>query len=246
MSADNKAEQNPQHLADHFPDDATSVENHPQYQQVAVLLRRMQITAECRFHAAARLQRKSHVSFFTTTILSLGLILIPLLQNARVPLCFPEPVLAMMQIFLAVAVLVYSIVMAKENLEVRSLKFHECAERLQDIARIMEHEIVHHRDIERISKEYNDQYSDLMAGMENHTRLDWRFVKAQRSDLYPIPGWHRTFLLVTAYLGSFGGLLLPLVMLVFECVFVTDMLGLTHWLPAVFYAPLTNHAPCVP
>jgi hypothetical protein len=68
----------------------------------------MRVTAKSRYNAAVRLQRQGKFSFFTTVIFSLGLILIPLLQNAGVPLALKPTVLNMMQVFLAVAVLVYS------------------------------------------------------------------------------------------------------------------------------------------
>ena len=44
------------------------------------LLNSMRLTAKCRFNASVRLIRISKYSFLTTTILSLGLIFIPLYQ----------------------------------------------------------------------------------------------------------------------------------------------------------------------
>ena len=66
----------------------------------------MRTTAKCRYNASGRLQHQGKFSFFTTTVLSLGLVFIPLMQNAGVPLAFQANVLNMMLIFLGVAVLV--------------------------------------------------------------------------------------------------------------------------------------------
>ena len=52
------------------------------------LLNSMRVTSACRFNASNRLEWQGKMSFVLTTILSLGLILIPLLQNSGVELRF--------------------------------------------------------------------------------------------------------------------------------------------------------------
>ena len=68
----------------------------------------MRTTAKCRYNASVRLHHQNKYSFFTTTVLSLGLVFIPLMQSADLRLAFKPNVLNVMQIFLGVAVMVYS------------------------------------------------------------------------------------------------------------------------------------------
>ncbi|CDH26234.1 SLATT domain-containing protein [Xenorhabdus bovienii] len=84
------------------------------------LLNSMRITAKCRFNASGSLKNISNYSFLTTTILSLGLIFIPLLQITGKKLPYNDDALTAIQIFLAVSVLVYSVVIATAKYELRS------------------------------------------------------------------------------------------------------------------------------
>src|SRR4051794_4849425 len=85
-----------------------------------VLQRQCHITAKCRYNASIRLKRLGQGTFLTTVVLSLGLILVPMLQLANLRVAYPTPVLNSLQIFLAVAVLVYSIVSATANYGTRA------------------------------------------------------------------------------------------------------------------------------
>jgi hypothetical protein len=96
------------------------------------LLNSMRTTARCRFHAAQRLKKQGDFSFFTTTILSLGLILIPLIQNAEIKLAYSDKVLNMMQIFLAVSILVYSTINSTARYDLRSQVLSECGDKLKE------------------------------------------------------------------------------------------------------------------
>jgi hypothetical protein len=100
----------------------------------------MRTTAKCRYNAAVRLQHQSKYAFFTTTFLSLGLVFIPLIQNAGVSLAFKPNVLNMMQIFLGVAVLVYSVVIGTARYEIRSTQLTECGDKLKELIRELDKE----------------------------------------------------------------------------------------------------------
>ncbi|HBI1360913.1 TPA: hypothetical protein JI413_RS14230, partial [Acinetobacter baumannii] len=67
-------------------------------------LRTMTITADARFEASKRLVLINSTCFLTTTIASLGLILIPLLDLAGINKIFSNITLGIVQIFLAVCV----------------------------------------------------------------------------------------------------------------------------------------------
>ena len=67
----------------------------------------MKTTAVNRYTASNRLRAQGRFTFFTTTVLSLGLISIPLMQLADAQLPLPDRLLNAIQIFLAVSILVY-------------------------------------------------------------------------------------------------------------------------------------------
>jgi len=110
-------------------------------------------TAKCRFNAAERLKRQGKFAFFTTTILSLGLIFIPLMQNSGIKLAFSTNVLNTMSIFLAVAVLVYSVVIGTARYEARADKLTQCGDNLKDLSReldsLKESDVEHIKELEK-------------------------------------------------------------------------------------------------
>lgn len=201
------------------------------------LLISMRATAKCKFNSSLRLKRNSNFSFFTTTILSLGLILIPLLQNSNVKLHLTSQVLNMMQIFLAVAVLVYSIVMAKAGLEVRAEKLNECGDRLKDLARKLDRELAHNgQNISQVLESFNERYSSITTETESQSRLDYLFAKLDMPNDYPIRGLRWIWLTLVAYVGILFELLLPAAMIGIEILFISDMLGISQLLPSSFHA----------
>lgn len=182
----------------------------------------VRVTAKCRFNAAERLKRQSKFAFFTTTILSLGLIFIPLMQNAGIKLAFPTNVLNMMSIFLAVAVLVYSVVIGTARYEARADKLTQCGDNLKDLNRELS-SLLENDDMD-VSK-FENKYSHLISDTENHTRTDYLAATLEMRRDYAITGiprlYKRLFLIVFSIIPYF----IPLVMLIIEIVFISDMLG---------------------
>lgn len=195
----------------------------------------MRVTAKCRYNAAVRLQRQGKFAFFATTVLSLGLIFIPLMQNAAVPLAYKSNVLNMMQIFLAVAVLVYSVVIGTARYESRAENLTECGDKLKELIRKL--------DKDRETKdEFSDddlaklqeRYSDIATDTENHTRSDYRLAMLEMDRDYFITGVPRSFEYMLAYADRFTAYVVPILMISFEIVFITDMIGVTNFLAPYF------------
>ena len=105
----------------------------------------MRITTDARFQASKRLNSMDNYAFVTTTVLSLGLILIPLLQLSGLKLYYPEKVLSAIQIFFAVAVLVYSVIISTAKYSVRAIEFSQCADSIKDLARNVKNALAQHR-----------------------------------------------------------------------------------------------------
>ena len=190
----------------------------------------MRTTAKCRYNAAVRLQHQSKYAFFTTTFLSLGLVFIPLIQNAGVTLAFKPNVLNMMQIFLGVAVLVYSVVMGTARYEIRSTQFTECGDKLKGLIRELDKErekSVDGKISTEVLEEFQTRYSDIVTDVENHNRNDYRFATLEMVRDYFITGIPRIKLYAKANLVRGFGFILPSILIAIELIFITDMMGAT-------------------
>lgn len=62
-----------------------------------MLLLSIRATALSRYRAFSRVKLQDKVAFLTNIIVSLGLVFIPMMQNAKINLAFPDSVLNMMQ-----------------------------------------------------------------------------------------------------------------------------------------------------
>lgn len=190
----------------------------------------MRTTAKCRYNAAVRLQHQSKYAFFTTTFLSLGLVFIPLMQNAGVPLAFQSNVLNMMQIFLGVSVLVYSVVIGTARYEIRATQLTECGDKIKELIRELDKErekdpngqIPH----ETLS-EFQVRYSDIATDVENHIRNDYRFATLEMIRDYFLTGLPRLKLIIEAQVIRLFSFVLPTALLIFEVIFITDMIGMS-------------------
>ena len=188
-------------------------------------------TAKCRFNAAERLKRQGKFAFFTTTILSLGLIFIPLMQNSGIKLAFSTNVLNTMSIFLAVAVLVYSVVIGTARYEARADKLTQCGDNLKDLSR--ELDSLKESDVEHI-KELEKKYSHLISDTENHTRTDYLAATLEMRRDYTVTGFPRLYKRLSIIFVELFSYIIPLSMLVLEIVFISDMLGISKILTKYF------------
>jgi hypothetical protein len=156
---------------------------------LAKLMQNMRITAHCRYQAYKRLKRHSEIAFFTTTLLSLCLIFIPLMQNADLVLQITPKVLNMMQVFLAVLVLVYSVYIGTTRLDLRAKELNDSADRIKSLVRDMEHAIKTDKAAaDKHYEEYQRQYSDRQADSENHEDVDFYRAQLELHDDYQF-GW---------------------------------------------------------
>lgn len=190
----------------------------------------MRTTAKCRYNASVRLQHQGKFAFFTTTTLSLGLVFIPLMQNAGVPLAFESNVLNMMQIFLGVSVLVYSVVIGTARYEIRSTQLTECGDKLKELIRELDKERELHvpASIPEVRlTEFQHRYSDIVTDVENHVRNDYRFAMLEMMRDYYIRGLPRLKLVLEAHTLRALSFVLPALLMLMEIVFITDMMGAT-------------------
>lgn len=192
----------------------------------------MRVTAKCRYNAASRLQTQGRFAFFATTFLSLGLIFIPLMQTSGVRLAFTPNVLGMMQTFLAVAILVYSVVIGTARYDVRAENLTECGDKLKELIR----EIESYRETDGrftadVLAKFQERYSDIVTDTENHTRNDYRLARLEMDKDYLFTGLLRLGLWSTAQSIRIIPYAIPAALLALELIFILDMMGVSCVLP---------------
>lgn len=168
-------------VANNQQPNTTVGEDHSEYRELADdLLRTMRITTNARFEASKRLRLINTLSFLTTTLASLGLILIPLLDIAKINHFFSNITLTVFQIFLAVCVLVYSTAIATANYQVRSKEYLECGDKIKSIVNDFKVHLIDARSDNKAPdlKKYMDAYKDALVGTENHEDVDYSKASA--------------------------------------------------------------------
>ena len=97
------------------------------------------------------------------------------MQTSGVKLAFESNVLSMMQIFLAVAVLVYFVVIGTARYEVRAETLTECGDKLKELIRAIDKDRKVNEKFSDVDlTTYQDRYSDIVTDTENHSRSDYR------------------------------------------------------------------------
>ena len=208
----------------------------------AKLLRTMQLTVDSRFEAGKRLKRLSKVGFITTTIISLGLILIPLLTVAGHNAAFSQFTLTSFQIFLAICVLVYSVATSTAKYELRSKDFYQCADEIKGICQKYQHEKIvcgqMEKNIDVLS--FEKLYRDALSGTESHEDIDYirankiRKEKKEKNTEIKLVEIIRNFSdsnmrhskerIISFFMNYSASFFLCII----ELLFVSDMLGLTN------------------
>lgn len=155
-------------------------------------LRTMKITSDARFAAAKRLWVSNTICFLTTTFASLGLILIPLLDLAKINEIFSSITLTIVQVFLAVCVLVYSTAIATSNFQARSKAYLISGDKIK---KIIDEFNVHLIDTKNKGEKpnlerYMNNYRQALEGFENHENIDYQIAyndyEVKNNDLYVI------------------------------------------------------------
>lgn len=207
------------------------------------LLLRVRITLKCRFNAAARLKRHAQCHRVAAMALTLGLIVIPLLQNSSIRLAFTTPIMHMMQVLLGVGVLVFTVAIGKGMYELRADRLNKEGDALKDMSRRLVRALT--KDPNLRLDDFHHEYARLTLGKEGHSRLDYLKASLEMPD--DVAGWSGSRLALRLILlgSTFGGYLVPVVLIVMEAAFVADMLGLTTLYPQVLHASATL-APLAP
>ncbi|WP_152545014.1 SLATT domain-containing protein [Deinococcus phoenicis] len=134
------------------------------------------ITSRNRFNAAKRCDRLNSLSNWTTSLISLLLIAIPVLQNLKVePFNSSNQAQNSVSIILAVFILVFSQIQNIENYSLKAFRYHECAMRLTLLRRELS---VHRESVIQLSsyRDYVSKYYGILSEYENHIDADYQLT----------------------------------------------------------------------
>ena len=202
------------------------------------LIASMKTTAVNRYHASNRLLWQRKVTFVVSTLFSLGLIFIPLMQLAKVPLKLNGDVLGAIQIFLAVAILVYSIVIGTARYELRSEQLNDCGDKIKNLIRELR---VAPKDGDaketELLREYQRQYAAIIADVENHDRNDYILTILRSPDLFTLGNAARAIHWLKFCISALIPYLPSIALVAIEALLITDMFGAT----SVFSQYLNAH-----
>lgn len=193
----------------------------------AKLIASMKTTAVNRYNASNRLIWQSKVTFSVSTLFSLGLIFVPLMQLAKAPLALNGDVLGAIQIFLAVAILVYSIITGTARFEIRSEQLNDCGDKIKSLIRELR---VAPDDAEKevdLLRSFQKQYEAIIADVENHDRSDYLLTIVRSPDLFVLSLPGRIFWWMKYYCSALISYLPALALVVVEILLITDMFAIT-------------------
>ncbi|MDE8034761.1 SLATT domain-containing protein [Actinobacillus equuli subsp. equuli] len=182
------------------------------------------VTSVCRFNASLRIALVSKISFLTTTLFSLGLILIPLLQMILKNSVFSEQTLSVVQIFLAVSVLVYSTIISTAKYDVRAKELDKCGIDIKSIIRDIRAE----PNKDNISLEkYSNKYDEIIKNCENHSRSDYKKAQLYLVEYFNITGIKRLYFRLNILFNELIPYIAPFILVGLEISFLLDMIGIT-------------------
>ncbi|MBD3667287.1 MAG: SLATT domain-containing protein [Kangiella sp.] len=137
------------------------------------LYKKVDATSKTRFHAARRLRLHSKSSTYIVVLLSLGLILISLMQAYNLGNNIDSSLVGLIQVFSAIAVLVYSLLIDKNDYSNLSEKMYSCASKLGELKQ----KIHPHLETEHSQEDYDrfrDEYHRILKLYETHSNNDFR------------------------------------------------------------------------
>lgn len=155
------------------------------------LYKKIDATSKTRFHAARRLRLHSKCSTYIVVLISLGLILISLMQAYSLGNNIGSSLVGLIQVFSAIAVLVYSLLIDKHDYSNLSEKMYSCASKLGELKQ----KIHPHLETEYEKEAYDqfrDEYHRILKLYETHSNNDFRGdytrAKLEMPENYTIEG----------------------------------------------------------
>lgn len=137
------------------------------------LYKKMDATSKTRFHASRRLRLHAKLSTYSVVVLSLALILISLMQAYDLGVNIAKKEVVLLQVFASVAVLVYSLLIEKNDFSNRSEKMYSCASKIGELKQ-KAHPLKAGEFDQKAYDECWKEYHDLLKLYETHSNNDFR------------------------------------------------------------------------
>jgi hypothetical protein len=137
------------------------------------LYKKIDATSKTRFNASRRLRLHSKFTTFTVVIISLGLILVSLMQAFDLGNNIESKLVGLMQVFSAVAVLVYSLLTDKNDYSNLSEKMYSCASQLGELKQKVHPDLDGAHDQAKYDV-FLDDYHKVLKLYETHAINDFR------------------------------------------------------------------------
>lgn len=155
------------------------------------LYKKIDATSKTRFHSSRRLKHHSKWSTYIVVLISLGLILISLMQAYGLGKNIQSSLVGLIQAFSAIAVLVYSLLIDKNDYSSLSEKMYSCASQLGELKQ----KVYPHLDDEfneEIYVQHREEYHSILKLFETHSMNDFRGdyfrAKLEMPENYEIKG----------------------------------------------------------
>lgn len=137
------------------------------------LYKKMDATSKTRFHASRRLKLHAKLSTNVVVIISLGLILISLMQAYKLGNNINSDLVGLIQAFSAIAVLVYSLLIDKNDYSNSSEKMYSCASKVGELKQKL-FPLLENQHDETLYNQYRDDYYGILELYETHANNDFR------------------------------------------------------------------------
>jgi hypothetical protein len=178
------------------------------------LYKKIDATSKTRFHASRRLKLHTKCSTYTVVLISLSLILISLMQTYGLGNNINSDLVGLIQVFSAIAVLVYSLLIDKHDYSNSSEKMYSCASRLGELKKKM-HPLMRKEHDQEKYDELRLEYDEVLRLYETHSNNDFRAdyiqAKLEMPENYTVTGidwWKAQFYIYIGLLINFSSYLL--------------------------------------
>lgn len=143
------------------------------------LYKKIDATSKTRFHSSRRLKLHTKLSTATIVFISLVLILTSLMQAYDLGVNITSKYLALIQVFSSITVLVYSLLIDKNDFSSLSEKMYSCASRLGELKQRI-YPFLETGEIEQYNN-FKDEYHEVLKLYETAAINDFRadYVRAQ-------------------------------------------------------------------
>ncbi|MBH8578748.1 SLATT domain-containing protein [Bisbaumannia pacifica] len=136
------------------------------------IYRKIDITAETRFHAARRITHHSEWSMRLTVVISLALVLVSIMQILEMGRNIDSVFTSLFQVYGSILILIFSIISTMKNYTGTAEKFYACASELVELKRKIQP-----CKLARCSSRYDEisgSYNEILKRYETHTVKDFR------------------------------------------------------------------------